>query len=83
MRLDVKAFAGACALIWGFYLFSIPWWVMLFDGATGEATGLGRVYRGFSISPTGSLIGLGWGLFDGLVAGALVAWLYNRLSRVA
>jgi hypothetical protein len=28
----------------------------------------------------GSLIGLIWGIVDGAIGGALLAWLYNRLS---
>jgi membrane associated rhomboid family serine protease len=28
----------------------------------------------------GSLIGLAWGLLDGLIGGAIFAWLYNRLA---
>ena len=77
MRLNVKAFALACALLWGFGLFFVTWWVMLFDGATGEATLVGKVYRGYNISPVGSLVGLVWALPDGLIGGAILAWLYN------
>ena len=40
---------------------------------------IGAVYRGYNISPTGSFIGLIWGLFDGLIGGAIFAWLYNWL----
>ena len=81
MRLDVRAFALTAALIWGLGVFCLTWWVILFDGATGEPTLLGQIYRGFNISPQGSLIGLLWALPDGFVCGALFAWLYNRLAR--
>ncbi len=50
-----------------------------FDGATGHTTVIGAVYRGYSVSPTGSFIGLAWGLVDGLIGGAIFAWLYNWL----
>lgn len=79
MRLNVKSFALTCGLVWGLGLFFLTWWVILFDGATGEVTFLGRLYRGFNISPTGSLLGLVWAFFDGLVGGAVFAWLYNLL----
>jgi len=79
MKLDVKAFALACALIWGFGLFALTWWIMAFDGATGEVTLIGRIYRGYSVSPAGSFIGLAWAFCDGLVGGAIFAWLYNLL----
>ena len=51
----------------------------LFDGSTGEVTILGRIYRGYNISPVGGLFGLLWGFVDGLVGGAIFAWLYNLL----
>jgi ammonia channel protein AmtB len=53
---------------------------MAFDGATGEVTFIGRIYRGYSITPGGSFIGLIWALFDGLIGGAIFAWLYNLIA---
>ena len=81
MRLNVKAFALACGLIWGFGLFILTWWIIAFDGATGEVTMIGRLYRGYSITPIGSVIGLVWAFVDGLIGGAIFAWLYNLLVR--
>ncbi len=80
MKLNVKAFAIACGLMWGFGVFCLAWWIMLFEGATGEVTILGHLYRGFNISPLGSVIGFAWALADGAVGGAIFAWLYNLLS---
>jgi len=47
---------------------------------TVRVTLIGRLYRGYSISPAGSVIGLLWALADGFVGGAVFAWLYNRLA---
>jgi hypothetical protein len=80
MKLNVKAFAFTCALLMGVGLFLITWWIILFSGVTQEITFVGKVYRGYSISPLGSLIGLAWGLVDGFVVGALFAWIYNIFS---
>ena len=80
MRFNVKVFALTCALVWGFGLFLLTWWIIAFEGATAERTFLGLVYRGYSISPAGSVIGLGWALLDGLVGGAIFAWLYNLFA---
>jgi hypothetical protein len=77
MKLDVKAMAITLGLIWGVALFGMTWWVILFDGATGEPTLIGRLYRGYSISPMGSVIGLIWAVPDGFIGGALIAWMYN------
>jgi len=84
MKLNVLAFALACGIIWGLMLFVVTWWVVAFDGATGDRTIIGLVYRGYNISPAGSFIGLVWALADGFIGGAIFAWLYNLLAgRVA
>ena len=80
MRLNLKAFAATCSLIWGFGLFFLTWWIIGFDGATHDPTFLGRIYRGYNISPGGSVIGLAWALVDGFLGGLVFAWLYNRIA---
>lgn len=83
MKLDVKAFAITCGVVWGVGLFFLTWWIIAFDGATGQTTLLGMVYRGYTISPVGSLIGLLWAFADGLIGGAIFAWLYNLIAQGA
>ena len=80
MKLNVKAFALSFGLVWGFALFLLTWWIIGFDGPTGDPTLIGRLYRGYSITPVGSFIGLVWAFFDGLIIGAIFAWLYNFMS---
>ncbi len=79
MRLNVKAFALSCGLVWGLGLFLLTWWIIAFEGSTKEITLIGQVYRGFNISPLGSVIGLIWTLVDGTIGGAIFAWLYNLI----
>ena len=81
MKLNVKSFALTCGLIWGLGLLFITWWIILFEGSTYQVSFIGRVYRGYNISFIGSLFGLIWGFFDGLIGGAIFAWLYNFLSH--
>jgi len=52
------------------------------DGTTADATLIGKICRGYSITPLGSVVGLARGLIDGLIGGAIIAWLYSyrRLS---
>lgn len=80
MKLNVKAFALTCGILWGLALLVLTWWVIAFGGATSETTFIGRVYIGYRISPVGSVIGLVWGLVDGLIGGAIFAWLYNLIA---
>jgi hypothetical protein len=80
VKLNVKACAITCGLLWGLGLFCLTWWVILFEGATGEVTIVGRIYRGYDISAVGSVIGLIWALVDGVIGGAVFAWLYNCIA---
>jgi hypothetical protein len=80
MKLNTKAFALMLGLVWGLGLFALTWWIIAFDGVTYEVTWIGRIYRGYNVSPLGSVIGLAWGLADGFVGGAVMAWLYNRIA---
>lgn len=80
MKLNIKTFALACGIVWSVGLFLITWWIIAFDGATGERTLIGLVYRGYRISPAGSVIGLVWGFADGAIGGAIFAGLYNLLT---
>ena len=81
MKLKVKAFALTLGLIWGIGLFAITWWIILLEGASGDVTMIGKIYRGYEISPLGSLVGFVWGLVDGCIGGAIFAWLYNFLHE--
>lgn len=80
MKLNVKAFALTLGIMCGAGLFLITWWIIALGGATDEPTFIGRVYLGYRISPLGSIIGLVWAFVDGLIAGAIFAWLYNRIT---
>jgi hypothetical protein len=79
MKLNVKALALACGIFWGLALFFVTWWIIMFEGCSGDSTFIAYVYRGYSLSPIGSLIGLVWGFIDGLIGGAIFGWLYNWL----
>lgn len=81
MKLSVKAFSLTCAILWGLALLILTWWLILFGPETihGDKTIIGLVYLGYSVTPLGSIIGLVWAFVDGLVIGAIFAWLYNKL----
>jgi hypothetical protein len=66
-------------LVWGLGVFFLAWWVMAFEGATSDLMLLGHIYRGFNISPLGSVIGLARGLYDGFIGGLILAVFYNLL----
>jgi len=80
MRLNVKAFALTCGIVWGLGVLLLTWWIIALDGATGEIPFLGHIYRGYNISPLGSIVGLIWAFVDGAIGGAIFAWLYNLFA---
>ena len=82
MKLNIWAFGLTCAIICGVGLFVVTWWIIAFEGAEAAeySTFIGRVYRGYSITAVGSLIGLAWAFVDGLIGGVVFAWLYNGLA---
>jgi hypothetical protein len=80
MRLNVWAFALTSGILWGLGVFFLTWWIIAFMGPTHDPIVLGYVYRGYDVSPIGSVIGLAWALVDGFVCGAIFAWLYNLIA---
>ncbi|MEA3444567.1 MAG: bacteriophage holin [Bacteroidota bacterium] len=77
MKLNVKAFAISTAIIGGALIFLLTWWMIIVDGATESRTFIAKIFLGYSISPIGSLIGMAWAFVDGLIIGAVFAWIYN------
>ena len=80
MKLHITAFTLTCGILWALGLFVATWWVIAFEGSSAEPTLIGRVYRGYTFTPLGSVIGFLWGLVDGLICGAVFAWLYNVIA---
>jgi len=57
----------------------------LISANTGYATEflevMASIYPGYSISLSGSIIGMLYGFIDGFAGLYVLAWLYNRLER--
>jgi hypothetical protein len=53
---------------------------MAFNGRSTDPTWLGHLYRGYSLTVAGSLIGAVWAFFDALIGGAIFAWLYDFIG---
>ncbi len=81
MRLDVRAFALTCGIVWGMAVFLATLWLLALGFPGGLIRQLDHFYLGYDFSLAGAFIGLAWGFVDGLVCGAVFAWLYNRLAK--
>ncbi len=83
MRLSIKGMAITLALLWGGCLLTVGL-INVFDPAygTGFLAVMSSVYPGFhaSHSLANAIVGAIEATMDGAIAGALVAWLYNKLS---
>lgn len=80
MWLHVRAFGLAVGVVWGLVILGVSLLVTL-KGTGGEhLSRLGLLYPGYRVTYLGSVIGFVWSVIYGFVAGALLAWVYNRLS---
>lgn len=76
MKLNKKAFALACGIIWGVTILIMTLWV-LWRGGGNTLILLEQFYFGYSISYLGAVIGLIYGFVDGFIGGWIFSWLYN------
>ena len=83
MRFCVRTFALTCGILMAVAFFLMGLANQIWPGYGGEALLLmDAVYPGYAPGGFGSvLIGTLYALVDGLIAGAVFAWLYNRLLR--
>ena len=83
MKLDVKAMALTIGLIWGAAMLLTGVAYVISHGY-GEAflDVMASVYPGYDATSSFGdvIVGTLYGLVDGAVGGAVVAWLYNRLA---
>ena len=80
MKLNIKAFGLTCGILWGLLVLLSTYWIIVTGSAGNTLALLQKFYFGYSVSWLGGIIGLIWGFVDGLICGAIFAWLYNKLS---
>ena len=79
MRLNTKAFAFTCGLVWAATVMLATWWLLIFGYEGYLMRNLDHFYLGCTYSYPGAIVGGIWGLVDGLICGYVFAWLYNKL----
>jgi len=81
MGLDPKSFGLTSGIFWGGFLLVFTL-ISVNTGFGVEFLNLVvTLYPGYEISYVGSLIGLAYGFFDGLIGCYIFAWLYNKLEK--
>ncbi len=81
MKLDIKALALTFGLLWGVAMLLTGIANLIFPGYGQEFLNVMRsIYPGYAATADIGQIGIGtiYGLVDGAIGGALLAWLYNR-----
>jgi len=77
MRLNLKALALSCGILWALCLFLVT----LISLGTGYADALlevvASIYPGYSVSAVGLILGLIYAFVDGAIAALIFGWVYN------
>jgi len=79
--LHVTAFASACGLTWGLFVFMIALLTMFWGWGSLFTELLGSVYIGLDATWPGALMGLGWGFADGFIGGLIFVLIYNLFVK--
>ena len=79
--MSIRALALTTGIFGAASMFLLAWWLILTGNAEGPPTILERIYIGYSFTPMGSVIGAAWGFVDWGIAGAIFAWLYNKIKK--
>lgn len=85
MKLSVKGLAIALALVWGILAMFLCGLANLIWSGYGQAflEAMASVYPGYKATASfwQVIVGTLYGLVDGAIAGAIIAWLYNRFAE--
>lgn len=83
MKMNVRALGLTLGLLWGACIFLVGLGQYCCEGYGQSVLDLAAsIYPGFELvgSFGNLLIGTAYGFVDGLIGGALLAWLYNKLT---
>ena len=79
--MSIRSLSLTAAIFGATTMFLLAWWLILTGNSEGPPTLIEKIYIGYSFTPLGSVIGAVWGFVDWGIAGAIFAWLYNRINK--
>jgi len=84
MKLNTKALALASAILWGFAMLSMGLANLIWGGYGQQfLRTMSSVYPGYHATRSVAevVVGTLYGVVDGLIGGAVFAWLYNQFAK--
>jgi hypothetical protein len=84
MKINVKALAVASAILWGAAMLGMGLANLIWSGYGQQfLQTMASVYFGYHATRSIAevIVGTLYGFVDGLIAGAVFAWLYNQFVR--
>ena len=76
--IGVVSFGLALGVTSAIFVFLLGIMAAFFGWGVPVAAALSSLYIGFGPTFIGSIAGAVWGFVDGLIAGLMIAWFYNR-----
>jgi hypothetical protein len=76
--LGVVSFGLALGLTWAIFVFVLGIVAGFLGWGVGIGVALSTLYVGYDATLIGAIAGAVWAFVNGLVAGVLIAWFYNR-----
>ena len=80
MKLNTKAFALTCGILFALLMLVMTIFMVLRGDTCSFMDNFTAIYPWYTVSWVGSVVGALWGFVDGLIGGALFAWLYNKIA---
>jgi hypothetical protein len=78
-KVQPVALGIAIGVLWAIYVGCLGI-TAIFGWGTALVDALASLYIGYGASILGAIIGAIWAFIDGLVAGVVVGWIYNKLA---
>lgn len=69
----------AIGVVWAIYVFCVGI-TAIFGWGAALVDVLGSLYIGYGASFLGAVVGAIWAFVDGLIAGVIIAWVYNQVG---
>ena len=79
-KFSPNALGIAIGILWAAYVLFCGI-IAMFGWGIALVDAFSSLYIGYGPSVFGAIIGALWGFVDGYIAGVVIAWLYNKLTK--